>query len=72
MPGEVIDRPNPQPLPSHIEDHVLSLAVKLEKAKLDSSTAKGLQKFRRAANYIAAGMSVYGGGICLGQADSFA
>lgn len=57
MPGEVIDRPNPQPLPSHIEDHVLSLAVKLEKAKLDPSIAKGLQEFRRAANYIAAGMS---------------
>lgn len=57
MPGEVIDRPNPQPLPSHIEDHVLSLAVKLEKAKLEFSIAKGLQEFRRAANYIAAGMS---------------
>ena len=58
MPGEVIDRPNPQPLPSHIDDHVLSLAVKLEKAKLDPSTAKGLQDFRRAANYIAAGMTL--------------
>ena len=57
MPGEVIDRPNPQPLPSHIEDHVLSLAVKLDKAKLDLSILKGLQEFRRAANYIAAGMS---------------
>ena len=57
MPGEVIDRPNPQPLPSRIEDHVLSLAVKLEKAKLDPSIAKSLQEFRRAANYIAAGMA---------------
>ncbi|KAL9628036.1 MAG: hypothetical protein Q9204_006156 [Flavoplaca sp. TL-2023a] len=57
MPGEVIDRPNPQPLPSHIEDHVLSLAVKLEKAKLDPSIANSLQDFRRAANYIAAVIS---------------
>lgn len=55
MPGEVIDRPNPQPLPSNIDDHVLSLAVTLDKTKLDESTYKGLQEFRRAANYIAAG-----------------
>lgn len=55
MPGEVIDRPNPQPLPSHIPEDVLSLAVKLEKTKLDESTYNSLQEFRRAANYIAAG-----------------
>ncbi|KAL9129582.1 MAG: hypothetical protein Q9217_002002 [Psora testacea] len=56
MPGEVIDRPNPQPLPSKIDDHVLSLAVQLEKTKLDEATYTGLQEFRRAANYIAAAM----------------
>ena len=55
MPGEEIDRPNPQPLPSHIDDHVLQLAVKLDKTKLDQATYTGLQEFRRAANYIAAG-----------------
>ena len=55
MPGEEIDRPNPQPLPSHIDDHVLQLAVKLDKTKLDEPTYAGLQEFRRAANYIAAG-----------------
>lgn len=55
MPGEEIDRPNPQPLPSNIDDHVLSLAVKLDKTKLDESTYTSLQEFRRAANYIAAG-----------------
>lgn len=71
MPGEVIDRPNPQPLPSNIEDNVLSLAVKLDKAKLESSTAKGLQEFRRAANYIAAGehsdrMSRHNGKLTIG------
>jgi len=54
MPGEVIDRPNPQPLPSHIDDSVLSLAVKLEKSKLEDKEYAGLQHFRRAANYIAA------------------
>ena len=55
MPGEVIDRPNPQPLPSLIDDHVLQLSVKLDKSKLDEPTYTGLQEFRRAANYIAAG-----------------
>ena len=55
MPGEVIDRPNPQPLPSRIDDHVLSLAIQVDKIKLDESTYLGLQEFRRAANYIAAG-----------------
>ena len=55
MPGEVIDRPNPQPLPSHVPDDVLSLIVKLEKTKLDENTNDGLQLFRRAANYITAG-----------------
>lgn len=58
MPGEVIDRPNPQPLPSSIPEDVLSLAVKLEKSKLDEALYDGLQQFRRAANYIAAGMSI--------------
>ena len=55
MPGEEIDRPNPQPLASQIDDHVLQLAVKLDKKKLDEPTYTGLQEFRRAANYIAAG-----------------
>ena len=54
MPGEVIDRPNPQPLPSNLDGNVLSLAAKLEKAKLDEADYAGLQHFRRAANYIAA------------------
>ena len=57
MPGEEIDRPNPQPLPSQIDDYVLQLAVRLDKnkTKLDPSIRIGLQRFRRAANYIAAG-----------------
>ncbi|KAI9875798.1 MAG: hypothetical protein M1830_007989 [Pleopsidium flavum] len=56
MPGEVIDRPNPQPLASNVPDDVLSLVVKLEKTRLDEDTYTGLQQFRRAANYIAAAM----------------
>lgn len=57
MPGEVIDRPNPQPLASQVPDDVAEkLLVKLEKPKLDESTNQALQKFRRAANYIAAAM----------------
>jgi len=55
MPGEVIDRPNPQPVASNVPDDVLSLVVKLEKTKLDEGIYTGLQHFRRAANYIAAG-----------------
>jgi hypothetical protein len=55
MPGEVIDRPNPQPLPSHIPDSVLELSVKLEKVALSDVDLKGLEEFRRASNYIAAG-----------------
>lgn len=59
MPGEVIDRPNPQPLQSSIPEDVLSLAVKLKKSKLDEALYDGLQQFRRAANYIAAGMLIH-------------
>lgn len=54
MPGEVIDRANPQPLPSNVDESVLSLAVKLDKTKLEDAEYAGLQNFRRAANYIAA------------------
>jgi xylulose-5-phosphate/fructose-6-phosphate phosphoketolase len=55
MPGEIIDRPNPQPLASHIPNDVLALAVKLNNAKLSEADLKGLEEFRRASNYIAAG-----------------
>jgi xylulose-5-phosphate/fructose-6-phosphate phosphoketolase len=55
MPGEVIDRPNPQPLASQILNNVLGLAVKLEKVALSDASLKGLEEFRRASNYIAAG-----------------
>jgi len=55
MPGEEIDRPNPQALASLIPDSVLDLAVKLEKTTLSDADLKGLEEFRRASNYIATG-----------------
>ena len=55
MPGEVIDRANPQALPSHLPDTVDKLLVELEKTTLDHETNHALLMFRRAANYIAAG-----------------
>jgi xylulose-5-phosphate/fructose-6-phosphate phosphoketolase len=55
MPGEVIDRPNPQPWASDIPDEVLDLAVKLDKIKISDADLKGLEEFRRAGNYLAAG-----------------
>ncbi|MCJ1473043.1 hypothetical protein MMC13_001692 [Lambiella insularis] len=65
MPGEVIDRPNPQALPSHIPEDVLALAVKLDKTKLDDTDYEGLKEFRRAANYIAAAMIFLGDNVLL-------
>ena len=56
MPGEVIDRPNPAPAKSNVPDFVNELLVKLDKPKLDEKTNQALQKFRRAANYLAAAM----------------
>jgi len=55
MPGEVIDRPNPQPLPSHLPDYVENLKIKLNNGPLDQKACDALIKFRRAACYIAAG-----------------
>lgn len=55
MPGEEIDRPNPKPLASHIPESVLELSVKLEKLEINDADLKGLEEFRRASNYIAAG-----------------
>lgn len=56
MPGEILDRSNPQPLNSNVPDEVLNcLAVKLDKLDLSNNDLKSLQEFRRASNYIAAG-----------------
>lgn len=56
MPGQHIDRPNPDPMPSHLPDSLEDLQVKLERIKLDQRSSDALAKFRRAACYIAAAM----------------
>ncbi|RMZ81579.1 hypothetical protein DV737_g2483, partial [Chaetothyriales sp. CBS 132003] len=56
MPGEIIDIPNPPPAPSTVPNYVSDLLVKLEKPSLSAKTNEALQKYRRAANYIAAAM----------------
>ncbi|KAF3491707.1 uncharacterized protein GIQ15_01224 [Arthroderma uncinatum] len=57
MPGEVIDRPNPGPPPSHLPDSVDELIVRLQTVKLDDNARRSLEKFRRATDYIAAVIS---------------
>jgi xylulose-5-phosphate/fructose-6-phosphate phosphoketolase len=56
MPGEVIDRPNPKPFPSLIPEYVDDLLVKIDTPKLAPETSSALEKYRRAANYLAAAM----------------
>lgn len=58
MPGEIIDRPNPPPVPSNIPDPIEQLQVKLQKTTLEQPACDALYKFRRAAAYIAAGKSI--------------
>lgn len=60
MPGEVIDRPNPEPLPSNLPDHVDQLMVQLDRINLGQKDYDALIKFRRAACYIAAGTFLSG------------
>ena len=56
MPGEIITEPNPKPFPSHVPKYVEQLLVKLDKTTLSAERNAALQKYRRAANYIAAAM----------------
>ena len=57
MPAQLISQPNPPPDPSLLSDSVLDYAVKLNTANyLPPKELKAIQQFRRAANYIAAGM----------------
>lgn len=53
MPGEVIDRPNPPPLPSNLPHDTLNLQAKVEKKPLDKDVAQSLKDFQHAACYIA-------------------
>ncbi|KAL2827079.1 XFP N-terminal domain-containing protein [Aspergillus cavernicola] len=56
MPGEVIDRPNPAPKPSHVPDLVDQLLVQLQRTNLNDDDCDALYKYRRAAAYIAVAM----------------
>ncbi|KAF7561590.1 hypothetical protein G7046_g2553 [Stylonectria norvegica] len=56
MPGEVIDRPNPPALPSHLPDSTLELAAKIDKIPLDKKVAQSVKDFQQAACYIAGSM----------------
>lgn len=55
MPAEVIDQPNPSPLPSGLPEEIEKLAVQLQCTPLDPKDHDDLAKFRRAACFIAAG-----------------
>ncbi|KAF2669816.1 putative D-xylulose 5-phosphate/D-fructose 6-phosphate phosphoketolase [Microthyrium microscopicum] len=56
MPGEEIDKPNPDALPSQLPESFDSLLVKPEKATLKDEDRKALEEWWHAANYIAAAM----------------
>ncbi|PBL03652.1 phosphoketolase [Armillaria gallica] len=57
MPGQVLFQPNPLPDPSQLPDAFLDFSVKLDTHNyLPSDELKAIQKFRRAADYIAAAM----------------
>ncbi len=56
MPGQVLFQPNPLPDPSQLPDAFLDFSVKLDTHNyLPADELKAVQKFRRAADYIAAG-----------------
>ncbi|OQE19828.1 hypothetical protein PENSTE_c014G05464 [Penicillium steckii] len=56
MPGEVIDHPNPAPLPSQLPDFLEKLEVRIPSDSLNQQACDALLKFRKAASYIAAAM----------------
>lgn len=60
MPAQQISQPNPPPDPSLLPDSILDYAVELDtKDYLSSEELDGIRKFRRAADYIAAGQPSY-------------
>lgn len=61
------DMANPPPVSSRIPEESLNFAAHLATPPLDKATAKALLHFRRAANYIAAGMVLE----CLRPPDHF-
>lgn len=58
MAGQVLQEANPPPLPSHLPDSILDLAVQTDKKPLDEKDAKSLRDYQNAACYIAAGKPI--------------
>lgn len=71
MPGEVIDQPNPPPLPSDLPEELDKFAVQLQNISLDQKDYDDLAKFRRAACYIAAGLFCISSQRADGMANNF-
>ena len=56
MPGQRLAQPNPPPDPSHLPDSVLDYRVRVSTGSVIAPAEfASLNKFTRAANYIAAG-----------------
>jgi xylulose-5-phosphate/fructose-6-phosphate phosphoketolase len=51
----IVEGPNPKPLPSHLPEEAEALISVPEKLHVDKDVRDAFQKFRKAANYIAAG-----------------
>ncbi|KAL4074769.1 XFP N-terminal domain-containing protein [Scleroderma yunnanense] len=56
MPGQRLAQPNPPPDPSHLPDSILDNRVQLGAFSISTTELAAVEKFRRAANYIAAAM----------------
>ena len=57
MPGQLLFQPNPPPDPSQLPDSILQYGVQLDISNtLSSEELAAIKQFRRAADYIAAGM----------------
>jgi xylulose-5-phosphate/fructose-6-phosphate phosphoketolase len=57
MPGQEISSPNPPPDSSLLSEDILKLKIELDiQNALTSEELKAVKAFRRAADYIAAGM----------------
>ena len=64
MPGQQILEPNPPPESSQLPDALLDCRVKLDtKGSLSRGERDAISQFRRAADYIAAGMCGYS--VCM-------
>lgn len=59
MPAQELFQANPPPDPSLLPESLNSLSVKLDLDALTPAELSDVRKFRRAADYIAAGASIH-------------